>query len=261
MWNIDDVIVYHNPQVQFLRDTSHVVVMAEGKIAEQGTYEKLSAKTGGMFAELVASSQGEASNEGHGGGAGGGGGGKKGGKGLKKEHFIDLSKDKAKSNAADGKLVGKEGILVGTTPWPVFKEFFRAGGEGKFFTAFLAITVFFISEVAQLANDAWLAVWSNQGNFNSTDPNDDDDENWMNLGDKSVGFFLGIYGGIAFTFYLLVAWRSLLMVGFQINASRYFHSTMLASTLRATMAFFETTPGGQILNRFTRDVYEPVTHR
>jgi ABC-type multidrug transport system fused ATPase/permease subunit len=72
----------------------------------------------------------------------------------------------------------------------------------------------------------------------------------MNLGDKSTDFFIGVYAAIAFTFYLLVAWRSLLMVAFQINTSRYFHSTMLESTLRATMAFFETTPAGQILNRY-----------
>jgi ABC-type multidrug transport system fused ATPase/permease subunit len=92
-------------------------------------------------------------------------------------------------------------------------------------------------------------VWSNQGSYNTTA---EDDENWMNLGDRTTDFFIAVYGGIAFTFYALVAWRSLLMVAFQINTSRFFHSAMLESTLRATMAFFETTPAGQILNRTVR---------
>ena len=75
-------------------------------------------------------------------------------------------------------------------------------------------------------------------------------------GPRTVGFYIGTYIGLSFTFYAFVTWRSLLMVKVQVNASRYFHKSMLASTLRATMAFFETTPGGQILNRFTRDIYE-----
>jgi hypothetical protein len=85
---------------------------------------------------------------------------------------------------------------------------------------------------------------------------DDDDNSWLYLDDKPVEFFIGVYTGCALFFYLLVATRSYMMVGFQINASRYFHAKMLKSTLRTAITFFETTPAGQILNRFTRDIYE-----
>ena len=37
-------------------------------------------------------------------------------------------------------------------------------------------------------------------------------------------------------------------------SSKYFHDTMLHSLLRSTMQFFESTPIGRILNRFTKDL-------
>lgn len=249
-------------QVQYLRDTAKVVVMADGKIAEQGTYEELVAKNG-KFAELVASSEGEVGNNGDDNAGKGGaadadgdadGSGEGGdGDGIK-EIELDLSSESDDSKNKAGKLNAKETMVVGTTPWSVYKKFFRAGGEGGYFTAVFAFVVYFISGIAEVAADAWLAVWSNQGAYNTTDVGND--KQWMNLGERTVGFYIGIYIGLAFTFYGMVTWRSLLMVKVQVNASRYFHKSMLASTLRATMAFFETTPGGQILNRFTRDIYE-----
>ena len=39
-----------------------------------------------------------------------------------------------------------------------------------------------------------------------------------------------------------------------VRASRVMHLKMLKNILRAPMSFFETTPAGRILNRFSRDV-------
>jgi hypothetical protein len=38
----------------------------------------------------------------------------------------------------------------------VYQAFFAAGGNGKYRVAIGAIVVFFVSELGQLANDAWL---------------------------------------------------------------------------------------------------------
>lgn len=38
------------------------------------------------------------------------------------------------------------------------------------------------------------------------------------------------------------------------RSSRYLHSTMLFSILRSTMQFFESTPTGRIINRFSKDI-------
>jgi len=39
-----------------------------------------------------------------------------------------------------------------------------------------------------------------------------------------------------------------------VAASRLLHHRMLSTVLRAPLAFFETTPAGRILNRFSRDI-------
>ena len=38
------------------------------------------------------------------------------------------------------------------------------------------------------------------------------------------------------------------------NSSRKLHSEMLNSIIRSTMQFFESTPTGRIINRFSRDI-------
>jgi ABC-type multidrug transport system fused ATPase/permease subunit len=260
----DKTIVLVTNQVQYLRDTAKVAVMEDGRIVEQGVYEELVAR-GGKFTELVASSEGEV-----------GGASKEATapgtatvetaavvvhkqetkKPVAEKKELDLSAEGDKKKRKGGKLNKKEKVVVGTTAWHVYQDFFRAGGNGKYGTVIFASIVYFFSGVFELSADAWLAIWSNQANYNSSDPDDPNADAWMNMGDQTIGFYLGIYAGCAFLFYFFVSWRSYLMVNIQINASRYFHSKMLKSTLRATMSFFETTPGGQILNRFTRDIYE-----
>ena len=39
-----------------------------------------------------------------------------------------------------------------------------------------------------------------------------------------------------------------------VAASRVLHHRMLAAVLRAPLSFFETTPAGRVLNRFSRDI-------
>ncbi|KAG7759026.1 hypothetical protein KL911_000163 [Ogataea haglerorum] len=69
--------------------------------------------------------------------------------------------------------------------------------------------------------------------------------------------YLGIYFGlcVASTFFLLcqtlVQWLAV-----SIQGSKYLHQIMLDGVLRAPMQFFETTPIGRILNRFSPDIYK-----
>jgi ABC-type multidrug transport system ATPase subunit len=95
----DKAVLLITNQVQFLRDTDHIVVMDNGRIAEQGKYEELTPR-GGKFTELVASSQGESSNDTHADEAAMDASGSDGA--SKKEHFIDLSEDAEKRLDASG---------------------------------------------------------------------------------------------------------------------------------------------------------------
>jgi ABC-type multidrug transport system fused ATPase/permease subunit len=52
---------------------------------------------------------------------------------------------------------------------------------------------------------------------------------------------------------VLVASFTLAIAG--VSASRSLHSKMLKNILRSPMSFFDTTPLGRVLNRFSKDVY------
>lgn len=84
---------------------------------------------------------------------------------------------------------------------------------------------------------------------------------WINLGEQekerpSLRFFLSIFA-------LLTALYSLTNVGViwivfvvgRIRASRVIHRNLLSSVMRLPGAFFDTTPLGRVLNRFSSDLH------
>ena len=69
------------------------------------------------------------------------------------------------------------------------------------------------------------------------------------------GEYLGIYAvfGAAQTILAICAAFCLAIAG--IFASRLIHNRLLVNILRLPMSFFDTTPSGRILNRFSKDIY------
>ena len=69
------------------------------------------------------------------------------------------------------------------------------------------------------------------------------------------GCYLGVYASLGFSQALSILFGafSLALAGF--FASRTLHSKMLKNILRSPMSFFDTTPLGRILNRFSKDIY------
>lgn len=254
-------------QLQFLRDTSRVYVMDHGRIAESGTYDELAEIPDGHLASLLASTLGEVDQ-----------------KDVNEEEAeIDelecaraelsalkaenyrrdqqLSKKKGDASEAGATLVQAESVMQGVTPAAVYKKYAFAGGGGSYKGAILAILVFLASEVTFLFNDYWLSIWSTakQRVTAANLPNPDCASTNASYGGtdcKTMGYYVGVYSGLAVLFYVLVIWRSLSLVAVQMNTSRYYHAEMLIAVLKSPMAFFETTPAGRILNRFTRDIFE-----
>lgn len=75
-----------------------------------------------------------------------------------------------------------------------------------------------------------------------------------NMNYKPV-LFLGLYVGLGILASFLSLFGSLVIWMYcVINGSKHFHDTMARSVLRAPMSFFETTPIGRILNRFSEDL-------
>ena len=69
------------------------------------------------------------------------------------------------------------------------------------------------------------------------------------------GVFLGVYGALGLSQALFVLFGAFALAVGAIRASRTLHNSMLANLLRSPMSFFDTTPLGRILNRFSKDIY------
>ena len=71
----------------------------------------------------------------------------------------------------------------------------------------------------------------------------------------SRGEYLGVYAafGMGQSIFVLFASFSLALGG--ILASILIHKRLLLNVLRLPMSFFDTTPSGRILNRFSKDIY------
>ncbi|KAJ3130715.1 hypothetical protein HK100_007633 [Physocladia obscura] len=67
-------------------------------------------------------------------------------------------------------------------------------------------------------------------------------------------FYIGIYGLFGFSKVLVSIVLNLINVFGAIRASQSLHHSLLKSVLGAPLRFFETTPLGRILNRFSKDI-------
>ncbi|NXL55713.1 MRP7 protein, partial [Chordeiles acutipennis] len=74
-------------------------------------------------------------------------------------------------------------------------------------------------------------------------------------GSLDVNFYLIVYGSIAGTNSLFTILRAFLFAYGTIRAATVIHKQLLQKALKATVTFFDTTPTGRILNRFSSDLY------
>ncbi|XP_068088685.1 ATP-binding cassette sub-family C member 10 isoform X2 [Hyperolius riggenbachi] len=72
---------------------------------------------------------------------------------------------------------------------------------------------------------------------------------------QDITFYLTVYGGIAAANSVFTALRALLFAFGAVRAATVIHTRLLQRMLRATVSFFDSTPVGRIINRFSSDLY------
>lgn len=133
----------------------------------------------------------------------------------------------------------KEGSEQGKVKWDVYMEYARTSNLP-------AVAVYLLmllgAQAAQIGGSFWLKNWS--------------EINSRYGGNPHVGKYIGIYFAFGIGNAALVVLQTLILWIFcSIEASRKLHERMAYAIFRSPMSFFETTPSGRILNRFSSDVY------
>lgn len=127
----------------------------------------------------------------------------------------------------------------GKVKWSVYGEYAKNSNIVAVSFYLLALLA---SQTAQVLANFWLKSWTE---FNEAHGSN-----------ESVGKFIGIYLAFGIGSSLLVILQNLILWIFcSIEASRKLHERMAFAIFRSPMSFFETTPSGRILNRFSSDIY------
>ncbi|KAK9767152.1 hypothetical protein K7432_003275 [Basidiobolus ranarum] len=140
---------------------------------------------------------------------------------------------------------GKNGIMTveesakGSVSWDVYKEYAKSCSPvvvGVYLCLLVGVNLF------QVSSNLWLKWWTSQ-DVNS---------------EASVGVwgFLIVYSGLGVASSTFTFLQSIVLWVFcAVRSARVTHTNMLLSVMRSPMSFFDTTPLGRILNRFSKDQY------
>jgi ABC-type multidrug transport system fused ATPase/permease subunit len=133
-------------------------------------------------------------------------------------------------------LMSAEEKNEGAVQFRYYVRYFRAAGF-IWTTVIVLLCAYSASQFAQLLSQWWLAVWSSDTSYLAHTP----------------GFYQGIYVVIGVGAALFAFLRVVTMSLMGIRASRRLHADLLTTILRAPLSFFDTTPLGRVLVRFSKD--------
>jgi ATP-binding cassette subfamily C (CFTR/MRP) protein 1 len=221
-------------QLQFLRSCDTIVALGKGQVIEQGTFSELDAVEGGEVKRLLKNSSSgqndrkvtpkdaEVGNE---------------GSGQAEKEVMETGAGTKPSIKDAAILLTKEERNVGAVSSSTYKKYFQAGGGYLNFG--LVLFGFLLAGVNGLINAAWITLWTSDATYE----------------DHSQGFYLGMYAMFALSLGVFTFFRTVLLVRFGIRASQTLHRNLLESILHAPQSFFDTTPIGRILSRFSKDMF------
>ncbi|CAO3660699.1 unnamed protein product [Umbelopsis vinacea] len=183
--------------------------------------------------------------------------------------------------AVPKKLIEEEVRQIGTVKAKIYATYLLACGGFIFWGTLLCFYI--ISRLSNIAENYWLKVWSAAYDNKHTCTNstgiasvgqavfpklatlatnipstfafyDQVPEGGCSEEPVSVNYYLTVYVLISFGAIVISLFRSLIQYYGSLRASRLIFHKLLISVCHAPMRFFDTTPVGRILNRFSKDM-------
>lgn len=156
---------------------------------------------------------------------------------------FDLNECIVKLTNSVSSLLVEEDKEQGHLSADVFKSYWKASGG---WIGFLVLCSVVLMQVTRNVSDVWLAHWVSQ-NITTTSA--------ITYTIDTSHFYLSIYASLALTNSVITLVRSFLFAYAGIRAAKFIHNKMLNNVMMARFQFFDSTPLGRILNRFSSDTY------
>uniref|UniRef100_A0A8C6K9F3 ATP-binding cassette sub-family C member 5 n=1 Tax=Nothobranchius furzeri TaxID=105023 RepID=A0A8C6K9F3_NOTFU len=227
-------VIFVTHQLQYLPECDDVVLMKDGQIAEHGTHAHLMGKERD-YATLFNSVQQEVRP------------------GAQEEQRQKNLKNKQQTEAV--KKVNAEEKGSGAVAWPVYGAYIKAAGGP---VVFIINALFFLFTTGSIAfSNWWLSHWIRQGSGNTSliSGNETMVSTSMRL-NPHIQYYSTVYVVSMGAALLLKTVRGLVFVKCTTKAASVLHRKLFRRLLFSPMRFFDTTPLGRILTRFSRDMDE-----
>uniref|UniRef100_A0A8K9XIF3 ATP-binding cassette, sub-family C (CFTR/MRP), member 3 n=1 Tax=Oncorhynchus mykiss TaxID=8022 RepID=A0A8K9XIF3_ONCMY len=211
------ILVTHG--ISFLPQVDNIVVMVEGRVSEMGSYQEL-LKQNGAFAEFL--------------------------RNYSLEDIIEEDEATGRSTCYYSTGVFESYptmsvallLFCSTATCKVFWEYVKAVGP------LLSLFICFLygcQSAASIGANVWLSQWTNDAAQNVTQEN--------------VSMRVGVYAALGMAQGLLVMVSSFTLAMGNIGAARKLHYALLDNKFHTPQSFFDTTPIGRVINRFSKDIY------
>lgn len=242
-------VLFVTHQLQYLPECDDIILMKDGQISEHGTHSQLMEK-GRDYAMLYNSMQQENVVKDN----------------LKNKQrrrnvekpcsTLEVPKVKPKPEKKTGEqLMKAEEKGRGGVAWSVYGSYIKAAGGP---IIFIINILFFLSTTGSIAfSNWWLSYWIRQGSGNTSLilTNETTPSNSMSL-NPNIQYYSTVYIISMGAVVILKTIRGLIYVKCTVKASSALHDSLFHRILYSPMHFFDTTPLGRILTRFSRDMDE-----
>ncbi|KAJ5618970.1 hypothetical protein N7510_002954 [Penicillium lagena] len=281
MLNRTCILVTHNVALT-VPHADHVVMLENGKVTTQGTPNEVAA-TGALGDEFLKSRpQSHASSrvlsrvasdlE-------------------ERQHEADGENADAANGTANGTVAKKdeqskltESKTTGSIEWSVVKMYLQSMGPWYYWI--VAVTVFCLQQLGSVATNIWIREWANSyhtakvgiednagryaavtnlklPSFNvgsvsklstMAPPQLNSRSTGAPDGEVNVLYYLGVYALLGFFYIVISLTREGVLFWGSLHASWKIHDRLLKAVMHAKFRFFDSTPLGQLMNRFSKDV-------
>uniref|UniRef100_A0A8C0EXC5 Canalicular multispecific organic anion transporter 2 n=1 Tax=Bubo bubo TaxID=30461 RepID=A0A8C0EXC5_BUBBB len=218
------ILVTHG--ISFLPQVDHIVVVVDGKISEMGSYQDL-LKQNKAFAEFLRS---YALDE-----------------DIEEDEptstvLLFLKTSFSGNQITDICLCIKCPLLLhdrlAFVKLTVFWQYMKA------VSPIISLVICFLyccQNAAAIGANVWLSDWTNEPVINGTQHN--------------TAMRIGVYAALGLLQGLIVLICSFTLAMGGINAARTLHAALLENKFHTPQSFYDTTPTGRIINRFSKDIY------
>lgn len=279
MMNRSCVLVTHNVALT-VPQADHVVVLENGKVAAQGRPDDVAA-TGALGDEFFKSRPGSRASS-------------RGISRAPSVREPDTRENTDNANGAvngsttkqqkDEKSRMKEGKATGSIKWSTVTMYLRSMGSWYYWI--VAVSIFCAQQLGSVSTNIWIRQWANSyhtssaqddtgryataahlklptfnvgsvskmSTFGLFQPNSQPSSVAAADGDVNVGYYLGVYALLGFLYIAISLSREAVLFWGSLHASWKIHDRLLKAVMHAKFRFFDSTPLGQLMNRFSKDV-------